>query len=88
MITARGEIPEPVSELYPQLELEYFLRLTQILGYHQHGGSGLCWGRSEVLSCPLMEAEWHARDLAETREKEAQEIRRASRQKKWNRYRG
>jgi hypothetical protein len=59
--------------------LEAIARLVFKLGYHQHGGSGLGYQRSEVLAMPIAEAVKFGELLDEARSADARAVRKANR---------
>lgn len=63
------------------MEEETLREAVFLLGYTQHGGSGLAWQPSEVLELPLEEIWWHCERLGKSREHEANEIRKNTKKK-------
>jgi hypothetical protein len=67
--------------LFPQYEEGFFREVIFALSYTQHGGSGLGWTRTEVLSLPVSEAIWYVERLLKERKAESKAIRAASQKK-------
>ena len=48
------------------------------LTWIQHGGSGLCWSRADVLDLDVVELDWWLERVSDQRAKEARAIEQAS----------